>query len=141
VTIGAHVRAGGKLLPALERGSEIGAEVIQIFTQSPRAWKPTQYADEVLHEYRVAQANHPTIAATYCHATYLINLAADQDDILARSRACLAANLAAATGMGASDSWCTWGVTRGAVSPTAWPRWSTPSFGLSTPSPAGIAPS
>ena len=102
VTIGAHVRAGGKLIPALERGSEIGAEVVQIFTQSPRAWKPTQYADEVLNEYRVAEANHPTITETYCHATYLINLAADQDDIVQRSRACLAVNLAVATGMGAA---------------------------------------
>jgi deoxyribonuclease IV len=102
MTIGAHVRAGGKLVPALERGDEIGAEVIQIFTQSPRAWKPTQYAEEVLYEYRVAQENDPVITETYCHATYLINLATDQSELLARSRDCLAANLAAAAGMGAS---------------------------------------
>jgi deoxyribonuclease-4 len=102
MSIGAHVRAGGKLVPALERGAEIGAEVVQIFTQSPRAWKPTQYADDVLYEYRVAQENSPVITATFCHATYLINLASDQPDLLARSVDCLAANLAASTGMGAS---------------------------------------
>jgi deoxyribonuclease IV len=102
MTIGAHVRAGGKLVPALERGSEIGAEVVQIFTQSPRAWKPTQYAEEVLHEYRVAQENSAHITATFCHATYLINLATDQPDLLERSRDCLAANLAVASGLGAS---------------------------------------
>jgi deoxyribonuclease IV len=102
MTIGAHVRAGGKLVPALERGAEIGAEVIQIFTQSPRAWKPTQYAEEVLYDYRVAQENSPTIAETFCHATYLINLATDQPDLLQRSQDCLAANLATSTGMGAS---------------------------------------
>jgi len=102
MTIGAHVRAGGKLVPALERGAEIGAEVIQVFTQSPRAWKPTQYAEEVLYDYRVAQENSPTIAETYCHATYLINLATDQPDLLQRSQDCLAANLATSTGMGAS---------------------------------------
>jgi deoxyribonuclease-4 len=102
MTIGAHVRAGGKLVPALERGAEIGAEVIQIFTQSPRAWKPTQYAEEVLYDYRVALENSPTIAETYCHATYLINLATDQPDLLQRSQDCLAANLATSTGMGAS---------------------------------------
>jgi deoxyribonuclease-4 len=99
--IGAHVRAGGKLVPALQRGAEIGAEVVQVFTQSPRAWKPTQYADEVLHEYRVAQEDSP-IVETFCHATYLINLATDQPDLLERSQACLNANLAVATGMGAS---------------------------------------
>ena len=102
MTIGAHVRAGGKLVPALERGSEIGAEVVQIFTQSPRAWKPTQYAEEVLHDYRVAQDNQTQVTATYCHATYLINLATDQPELLGRSQACLASNLAVATGMGAS---------------------------------------
>ena len=102
MSIGAHVRAGGKLVPALERGAEIGAEVVQIFTQSPRAWKPTQYADEVLYEYRVAQDNSPAIAETFCHATYLINLASDQPDLLQRSVDCLAANLAVSTGMGAS---------------------------------------
>jgi deoxyribonuclease-4 len=100
--IGAHVRAGGKLVPGLERGAEIGAEVVQVFTQSPRAWKPTQYAEEILYEYRVAQDNSPVIAETYCHATYLINLASDQPDLLRRSVDCLAANLTVATGMGAS---------------------------------------
>jgi deoxyribonuclease-4 len=108
--IGAHVRAGGKLVPALERGAEIGAEVVQIFTQSPRAWKPTQYAEEVLYEYRVAQDNSPVITATFCHATYLINLASDQPDLLQRSVDCLAANLATSTG------------TRGAGSTTACPK-------------------
>jgi deoxyribonuclease-4 len=102
MAIGAHVRAGGKLVPALQRGVEIGAEVVQIFTQSPRAWKPTQYAEEVLHAYRVAQDDSPEITGTFCHATYLINLATDQADLLERSQACLAANLAVATGMGAS---------------------------------------
>ena len=62
--IGAHVRAGGGLVPALERGAAIGADVVQIFTQSPRAWKPTQYAEEVLYEYRVAEDNSPAISPT-----------------------------------------------------------------------------
>ena len=76
--------------------------MVQIFTQSPRAWKPTQYADEVLYEYRVAQEDSPVITETFCHATYLINLASDQPDLLQRSVDCLAANLATSTGMGAS---------------------------------------
>ena len=101
VLVGAHVRAGGDLLPALRRGAEIGAAVIQVFTQSPRAWKPTQYADEVLAAYREAQAHQTTVQATYCHATYLINLAAPDAEVLARSRACLEANFAVASAMGA----------------------------------------
>jgi deoxyribonuclease-4 len=102
VLIGAHVRAGGKLVPALKRGDEIGADVVQVFTQSPRAWKPTQYAPGVLEAYRAAQEVHPRVVATYCHATYLINLATADEALLQRSRQCLVANLAAARGMGAS---------------------------------------
>jgi len=100
--IGAHVRAGGKLVPALERGDEIGADVVQVFTQSPRAWKPAQYAPEVLSGYRAAQVDHPGIAATFCHATYLINLATGDEELLAKSRACLISNLTVARDMGAS---------------------------------------
>jgi len=99
--IGAHVRAGKGLVPALQHGDEIGAEVVQIFTQSPRMWKPSQYGPEVLARYREAQAEHPTVTSTFCHATYLINLATPDPELAAKSRACLTANLTTADGMGA----------------------------------------
>ncbi len=70
-----------------------------------------QYGDEVLAAYRAAQAAQaaeaaqaePTsgVVATFCHATYLINLAAADPEVLRRSRQCLQANFAVATGMGA----------------------------------------
>jgi deoxyribonuclease-4 len=101
VQIGAHVRAGKGLVPALDHGAEIGAEVVQIFTQSPRMWKPSQYGPEVLAGYRQAQADHPSVAASFCHATYLINLATPDPVLGDKSRLCLNANLATAQGMGA----------------------------------------
>jgi len=100
--IGAHVRAGGELVGALQRAHGIGAEVVQVFTQSPRAWKPTQYGPDVLERYRSAAAADPSVATTFCHATYLINLATSDPALLERSCDCLAANLAVARGMGAS---------------------------------------
>ena len=102
VLIGAHVSAGGGLVPALDRGAAIGAEVVQIFTQSPRAWKPYQYAPEVLAAYRDAQAAQDVVRATFCHATYLINLATPDRALADRSRACLIANLGVASGVGAA---------------------------------------
>jgi deoxyribonuclease IV len=102
VLIGAHVRGGGALVDRLERGTELGADAIQVFTQSPRAWKPTQYAPDVLAGYRAAARAHPTVRATYCHATYLINLATPDDTLYKRSVECLVANLSVARGMGAS---------------------------------------
>jgi deoxyribonuclease IV len=102
VNIGAHVRGGGKLVPSLEEGVALGATSIQVFTQSPRAWKPTQYAPEVLAEFRAALAKHPSVTSTFCHATYLINLASSDRDIYEKSLQCLINNLSVARGMGAS---------------------------------------
>jgi deoxyribonuclease-4 len=81
---------------------ELGADAVQVFTQSPRAWKPTQYAPDVLAAYRDAARTHESVRATFCHATYLINLATSDDTLLARSIECLTANLSVARGMGAS---------------------------------------
>ncbi len=98
--IGAHVRAGKGLVPALQHGDEIGAEVVQIFTQSPRMWKPSQYGPDVLAGYREAQHEHRRVTSTFCHATYLINLASPDPVLMDKSRTCLNANLATAEGMG-----------------------------------------
>ena len=100
--IGAHVRGGGALVDRLQRGVELGADAIQVFTQSPRAWKPTQYAPDVLEAYRAAAHAHPTVRATFCHATYLINLATSDDTLYERSVDCLTNNLSVARGMAAS---------------------------------------
>jgi deoxyribonuclease IV len=102
MNIGAHVRGGGKLIPSLEAGVAIGATSIQVFTQSPRAWKPTQYAPEVLADFRAALAVHPSVTSVFCHATYLINLASSERAIYEPSVACLISNLSAARGMAAS---------------------------------------
>ncbi|MDE3008625.1 MAG: deoxyribonuclease IV [Acidobacteriota bacterium] len=102
MNIGAHVRGGGKLVPSLEAGVEIGATSIQVFVQSPRMWKPSQYAPEVLAAYREAQAAHPSVRQTFCHATYLINLASADRELYEKSVACLTSNLSVARGMAAS---------------------------------------
>jgi deoxyribonuclease-4 len=102
MNVGAHVRGGGKLVPSLELGVEMGATSIQIFTQSPRMWKPSQYAPEVLAGYREAAARNLTITDTFCHATYLINLATADLELYEKSVACLTHNLSVARGIGSS---------------------------------------
>jgi deoxyribonuclease-4 len=105
----------------LEHGAEIGAEVVQIFTQSPRMWKPSQYGPEVLFAYRTAQEEHPSVTSTYCHATYLINLATPDPELGAKSRTCLSANLATAEGIGADGLVLHIGSHRGSGFETALP--------------------
>ena len=102
MNVGAHVRGGGKLVASLDYGVELGATSIQVFTQSPRMWKPSQYAPEVLAAYREAQATHPTVKNTFCHATYLINLASADLELYEKSVLCLTHNLSVARGMAAS---------------------------------------
>ncbi len=65
-------------------------------------WKPSQYAPEVLEAYREAQANHPSVTHTFCHATYLINLATPDKELYEKSVACLISNLSTGRGMASS---------------------------------------
>jgi deoxyribonuclease-4 len=122
MNIGAHVRGGGKLIPSLEAGVDIGATSIQIFTQSPRMWKPSQYAPEVLEAYREAQANHPSVTHTFCHATYLINLASPDKELYERSVACLISNLSTGRGLASSGVVLHVGSHKGSGFETALPQ-------------------
>jgi deoxyribonuclease-4 len=98
---GAHLSAAGGLLPAIDRASDVGAEVIQVHTQSPRVWKPNAYSPELLAEFAQRVREHPHVVSTVCHASYLINLASPDPELLEKSRACLVKNLEVATLMGA----------------------------------------
>ncbi len=85
-------------------------------------WKPSQYGAEVLDAYRAAQAEHPSVTSTFCHATYLINLASPDPELAAKSRACLSANLSTAEGMGADGLVLHIGSHRGSGFDTALPN-------------------
>jgi deoxyribonuclease IV len=114
VRIGAHVKAGKGLLAALRHGEEIGAEVIQIHTQSPRMWRTSQHSANDVRAYREAQTHHPAVTSTFCHATYLINLATPDPELARKSRATLAANLSTARSIGADGLVLHLGSHRGA---------------------------
>ena len=49
--IGAHVSTAGGLVNAHARGAERGCEAIQVFNQSPRAWRPTRWKDPDIEEF------------------------------------------------------------------------------------------
>jgi deoxyribonuclease-4 len=71
--------------------------------------------------YREAQAEHPTVTSTFCHATYLINLASPDPELSAKSRTCLNANLTTAEGMGSDGLVLHIGSHRGSGFDTALP--------------------
>jgi deoxyribonuclease-4 len=101
VLVGAHVRGGGPLAEVVGRGRELGAEAIQIFTQSPRMWRPSRHSPDAIAAFRDALDAQDQVQQVFCHATYLVNLATADGELLERSRSCLVDNLSVATAMGA----------------------------------------
>jgi deoxyribonuclease-4 len=99
--VGAHVSPAGGLYRAVERGTELGARAIQIFNQSPRAWRPTDYGEDDFARFRETQATS-RIGAVLIHAVYLVNCASDDGEIRAKSLASLTHSLRVGDAIGAS---------------------------------------
>lgn len=74
--LGAHLSAAGGPVRAARRAAELGAESMQIFTQSPRQWSSRPLTDAAIDEYRRAVLEGPLVRVV-SHAPYLINLAGD----------------------------------------------------------------
>ncbi|HSI98440.1 MAG TPA: deoxyribonuclease IV [Gaiellaceae bacterium] len=81
---GAHVSAAGGISNAIDRVEEIGGNAVQVFTQSPRMWRPTAHAPEELERFR-ARRVEAGVDVVSCHAPYLVNLASRDEEIRARS--------------------------------------------------------
>jgi deoxyribonuclease IV len=99
--IGAHVSTAGGLDKAIERGSELGCESIQIFNQSPRMWRPTKYGEEDFARFREAMDDSP-IEAVVIHAVYLINCASKDKELRKKSLASLTHALRTGDGIGSA---------------------------------------
>ena len=98
--IGAHVSTAGGLVRALERAEERGAESMQVFNQSPRAWRPTRYSEADFAAFRERFAQSP-VQSVYIHAVYLINVASDDAEVRRKSIASLIHALSIGDGIGA----------------------------------------
>lgn len=82
--LGAHVSSSGGIHTAIDRIEEIGGESVQIFTQSPRTWRPTNHDPANFQRFKDRRAD-AGIGAVVCHALYLLNLASPDDEIYKKS--------------------------------------------------------
>jgi deoxyribonuclease-4 len=98
--LGAHVSPAGGPANALARGEERGCESVQIFNQSPRAWKGRTYSAEELEAYRAALTDSP-VQDLVIHAIYLINCASEDPEIREKSRDALTRALQCGDQLGA----------------------------------------
>ena len=99
--IGAHVSTAGGLDKAVERGAERGCESIQIFNQSPRMWRPTNYGEDDFAAFREAM-DASKVERVIIHAVYLINTATQDKELAKKSRDSLTHALRIGDGIGAS---------------------------------------
>ncbi len=99
--IGAHVSTAGGLALAAERGIESASDAIQIFNQSPRMWRPTNYTADDFANFRAAIEGSRIHSATI-HAVYLINCASKEREVRAKSIASLTHALRVGDGIGAN---------------------------------------
>ena len=86
--LGAHVSSSGGIHTAIDRIEAIGGQSVQVFTQSPRAWRPTNH-DPATFEAFKERHDEAGIEASLCHALYLVNLASPKEDIYEKSVAAL----------------------------------------------------
>jgi deoxyribonuclease IV len=98
--IGAHVSPAGGPAKAVERGVERGCDAIQIFNQSPRAWRPRVYSEDEIAAFRAAMADS-RLEALLIHAVYLLNCASEDPEIRGKSLTALIAALQAGAALGA----------------------------------------
>jgi deoxyribonuclease IV len=98
--VGGHVSTSGGLVKAYERGIEFGCDAIQIFNQSPRMWRPTQYKQADIDEFRERMASGP-IESVVIHAVYLINAASRDAEVRKKSLASLTQALRVGDAIGA----------------------------------------
>src|SRR6187551_2800636 len=88
VLIGAHVSSSGGIHTAIDRAEAIGADSVQVFTQSPRMWRPTNHPPENIERFKERRAE-AGIGGVLAHAIYLINLASPDDELYEKSVATL----------------------------------------------------
>ena len=98
--IGAHMSTAGGVDTAIDRAVEMGAEAVQIFASSPRAWAFKPLKEDTVIAFR-EKSERTGVAPTFLHASYLVNVGGSQE-LLEKSINSLVDHLGAASQIGAA---------------------------------------
>lgn len=98
--IGIHTSTAGNLANAARKAHELGANCFQIFSASPRMWRASPPEPAQVLEMKAARAEHD-LKPLVIHDSYLINLAAFDPEIRAKSIAGFRGELERASAIGA----------------------------------------
>jgi deoxyribonuclease-4 len=86
----------GGIFTAIDRIEAIGGDCVQVFTQSPRMWRPTNHTPEAIEKFKSRRAQ-AGVGGVVVHALYLCNLAAPDDVIYEKSIRTMQVTVEAAT--------------------------------------------
>lgn len=81
---GAHMSIAGGIAKSFARGEQVGCETMQIFSKNDRQWKAKPYPPEDIAAFKAEQAR-TGIAPVIVHCSYLVNLAAAEDELWEKS--------------------------------------------------------
>src|SRR4051794_27379136 len=97
--VGAHVVGGVKGGPS--KGTEIGAEAIQIFIGSPQMWRLPNLLEKDAHAFQLG-VQERGLGQVFVHCIYLVNLASENPEVLQKSLVALRGQLELADRVGAA---------------------------------------
>jgi deoxyribonuclease-4 len=100
VEFGAHMSSSGGIDSAIDRIVGVGGDCVQVFTQSPRMWRPTDHKPETIERFH-EKRREAGIGGVVCHALYLVNLAAPDDEIYEKSIKAMSSTVDTACAIGA----------------------------------------
>ncbi len=82
--LGVHCSVSGGLEKAFDEARHLGIDTFQIFTRNQRQWRAKPISNQERQAFARAFATS-NVKIAFAHASYLINLASDNDDLWKRS--------------------------------------------------------
>jgi len=98
--IGCHISIAGGIDNAPKRATDLGCEVMQIFTRSPQGGKTTELTLELIEKFKL-EVKNCKLKATFVHTPYYINLASTNNRICYGSVTAIREELERASAIGA----------------------------------------
>lgn len=98
--IGIHTSTSGGIETAVERAYRLGCNTFQVFSSSPRTWRPTELAPKQCETVRDLREKYD-IGPMVIHTSYLVNLCSKTMAFLAQSIVAFRAEVDRAISLGA----------------------------------------
>jgi deoxyribonuclease IV len=98
--IGVHLGTAGGASNAVDRAHEIGANTLQIFSSSPRMWRPQKIDPKQAERMRTQRAKFD-VGPLVIHTSYLVNVCSQTEEFREKSVVCFRGEIERALMLGA----------------------------------------